>query len=59
MQNKSSSLVDKELRIKYNIDKFDKRSTIGNPGESWDMFIIRKMREERLYNEARKNLGND
>jgi len=58
MQNKSSSLVDKELRIKYNIDKFDKKPTLGNPGESWDMFIVRKMREERLYNEARKDLGN-
>ena len=50
--------VDKELRIKYNIDKFDKKPTLGNPGESWDMFIVRKMREERLYNEARKDLGN-
>lgn len=59
MQNKSSSLVDKELRIKYNIDKYDKGPTLGNPGESWDMFIVRKMREERLYNEARKNLGLD
>ena len=58
MQNKSSSLVDKELRIKYNIDKFDKKPTLGNPGESWDMFIVRKMREERLYNEAWKDLGN-
>lgn len=59
MPNKSQTSIDKELRIKYNIDKFDKKPTLGNPGESWDMFIIRKMREERLYNEARKNLGLD
>jgi hypothetical protein len=31
---------------------FDKRPTIGSPGESWDQFIVRKLKEERHYNEA-------
>ena len=27
--------------------------------ESWDQFLIRKLGEEREYNEKRKSLGND
>jgi len=26
---------------------YDKRPTLGTPGESWDMYIVRKMRERR------------
>ncbi len=57
MQSKPMALIDKDEELKYNI--FDKLPTIGNPGESWDMFIVRKMKEKRLYDEARKDLGND
>lgn len=51
------ALIDKDEELMYN--KFDKLPTIGNPGESWDMFLIRKMKEKRLYDEARKDLGSD
>ena len=51
------ALIDKDEELKYNI--YDKLPTIGNPSESWDMFIVRKMKEKRLYDEARKDLGND
>ena len=50
------ALVDKEEELTYNV--FDKLPTIGNPGESWDMFLVRKMKEKRLYDEARKDMGN-
>ena len=47
------AFVDKEEELNYNI--FDKLPTIGNPGESWDMFIVRKMKEKRLYDEGRSD----
>ena len=25
--------------------RYDKRPTIGKPGESWDMYIVRKIKE--------------
>ena len=33
---------------------YDKRSTLGCPGESWDMFIVRKLREHREEIESSK-----
>ena len=47
------AFVDKEEELNYNV--FDKLPTIGNPGESWDMFIVRKMKEKRLYDEVRSD----
>ena len=47
------AFVDKEEELNYNV--FDKLPTIGNPGESWDMFIVRKMKENRLYDEGRSD----
>lgn len=38
---------------KYQV--YDKLPTIGNPGESWDMFIVRKMKEEREYKERTRD----
>jgi hypothetical protein len=58
MQNKSQTSIDKEVMPKYTI--YDKRPTIGTRevrGESWDMFIVRKLKE--YHDETRKNLGND
>lgn len=54
MQNKSETPIDKEVKTTYNI--MDKRPTIGThevAGESWDMFIVRKMREYNEYNNRR------
>ena len=33
---------------------YDKRPTLGNPGESWDMYVVRKMREGREERENNK-----
>ena len=33
---------------------FDKKPTIGNNGESWDTYLVRKMKEERKGKEVRK-----
>ena len=54
MQNKSQTSIDKKLKPRYNI--MDKRPTIGTRdvrGESWDMFIIRKLREYNEYHNSR------
>ena len=54
MQNKSQTFIDKKLKPRYNI--MDKRPTIGTRdvrGESWDMFIIRKLREYNEYHNSR------
>ena len=40
----------KNHKPKYLI--YDKLPTIGAPGESWDMYVVRKMREEREYLES-------
>ena len=40
-----------------NSSTYDKGPTIGTievPGESWDMFIVRKLREDRLRKETNK-----
>ena len=37
----------KEFKEPTGWEKFDKNDTIGRPGESWDMYIVRKMKEER------------
>ena len=33
---------------------YDKRPTLGTPGESWDMYVVRKMRERREERESNK-----
>ena len=38
--------------------RYDKRPTIGKPGESWDMYIVRKIREEREHNARRTRVHN-
>ena len=35
---------------------YDKRPTLGNPGESWDMFIVRKLQEKSQENEQQRIL---
>ena len=35
---------------------YDKRPTLGNPGESWDMFIVRKLHERNQENEQQRIL---
>lgn len=30
-----------------------------NEMESWDQFVLRKMREEREYNDSRKDMGHN
>jgi len=37
---------------------FDKRPTLGTPGESWDMFIVRKLKERRIERENIKRYAN-
>jgi hypothetical protein len=37
---------------------YDKRPTLGTPGESWDMFIVRKLRERREEEENNKGYAN-
>ena len=41
-----------------NYTKFNYREP-PHENESWDQFLIRKLGEEREYNEKRKSLGND
>ena len=43
--------VDKDEELKYNV--YDKLPTIGNPGESWDMFLVRKLKEYNEYHNSR------
>ena len=41
--------------------RYDKRPTIGTNGkrgESWDMFMVRKLKEEREYNARRTRVHN-
>jgi len=51
MQDKSMAPIDKKEELKYNV--FDKLPTIGNPGESWDMFLVRKLKEYNEYHNSR------
>ncbi len=41
--------------------RYDKKPTIGtksNQGESWDMYIVRKLKEEREYYARRARVHN-
>ena len=53
MPNKQKTLIDKYEEWGYN--RFNWREV--NPYESWDQYVVRKLRELRIYNEARKNMG--
>ena len=49
--NQNTSWME-ESSLKSGVPKYlqyDKRPTLGKPGESWDMYVVRKMREEREY----------
>ena len=44
--------------MKRKSELYDKRPTIGFNGESWDMFIVRKMRERRIEDKNIKRYTN-
>ena len=46
------------FKIKRKSELYDKRPTIGFNGESWDMFIVRKMRERRIEDKNIKRYTN-
>lgn len=52
MQDKSQKPIDEDQKMNY--DKFDYREE--NPNESWDKFIVRKMKQKREYDKVWGNL---